>query len=147
MPQRVHVADKACLKCEKVFNRKVMPSGRLESLKDYGERKFCSHQCYANWHQGENHSLFNPEGSQRDDGYIRIAVNGRRTYLHRYLMEQKLGRRLNKEEHVHHLDGDNENNTLENLSLTNNPEHRKLHSKIQKRDSHGKFTKEEGCNC
>jgi len=41
----------------------------------------------------------------------------RQTYLHRYLMENKLGRKLIKGEVIHHIDGNPKNNNVSNLKL------------------------------
>lgn len=47
--------------------------------------------------------------------------------LHRYLMEQRIGRELERGEVVHHINGDKRDNRLENLQLMTNSEHMKLH--------------------
>lgn len=49
--------------------------------------------------------------------------------LHRVLMENKLGRLLEKGEIVHHKDGDKRNNIIDNLEVLSNVEHAKLHAK------------------
>lgn len=46
---------------------------------------------------------------------------------HIYVMECHLGRKLEKGEIVHHIDGDKRNNNIENLFLTTPAEHNKLH--------------------
>lgn len=51
-------------------------------------------------------------------------------YEHRYLMEVFLGRKLETEEHVHHLDLDRSNNRFSNLLLLRNDMHLKLHAWI-----------------
>lgn len=38
-------------------------------------------------------------------------------YEHRYVMEKYLGRSLNKGEEIHHIDGDRQNNNIDNLIL------------------------------
>lgn len=55
--------------------------------------------------------------------YYKITVEGRRVDLHRYLMEQKLGRRLERWEEVHHKDEDPHNNSLDNLELKSKRAH------------------------
>ena len=61
------------------------------------------------------------------DRYIRIRVDGKVVREHRYLMEKVLGRKLNKNEQVHHVDGNERNNNLNNLVLVSPSEHRRLH--------------------
>lgn len=51
-------------------------------------------------------------------------------YEHRYLMERYLGRKLSREEHVHHLDCNRLNNSWDNLILLNSDMHKKLHAWI-----------------
>ncbi len=57
--------------------------------------------------------------------WIKLEI-GRQRY-HRYLMEQKLGRKLLPEENIHHIDEDKLNNDLGNLQIMSNSEHRRLH--------------------
>jgi hypothetical protein len=141
MPALIIYPDKKCINCNKLFNRSVTRSGRLEGREDYEVRKFCSFNCYKSYNSGHNHYSYNPNGSVRKDGYVRISINGKRPYLHRHLMEQKLGRPLNKNEHIHHKDGNPENNDINNLELTSNSEHGKIHYKIRGVDKIGQFTK------
>jgi hypothetical protein len=46
---------------------------------------------------------------------------------HRWLMEQKIGRRLSRFEFVHHIDGDKRNNRLDNLEVVTPKEHATKH--------------------
>lgn len=48
--------------------------------------------------------------------------------LHRIIMENHLGRILNTNEVVHHIDGNKTNNIISNLQLLTNKEHSKLHA-------------------
>jgi hypothetical protein len=50
---------------------------------------------------------------------------------HQYIMEMNLGRRLEKGEIVHHIDGNKRNNSLDNLYLTTVEEHNKLHAESE----------------
>ena len=61
--------------------------------------------------------------------FIRIYVDGkqRKVLEHRYLMEQQLGRKLDTKEHVHHINGDKLDNTLENLEVMTIAEHNRHH--------------------
>ena len=60
-----------------------------------------------------------------ENGYLRFCDSGR--LVHRWVMERELGRRLEKWEHVHHIDGDRRNNRPENLVLMTRDEHYRIH--------------------
>lgn len=111
-------------------------------------KRFCSRQCKVKWQKtitGSIHpaykgiinygngynALFMPQHPQSDSkGYV---------LEHRYIMETKLGRFLEKEEIVHHLNGDKKDNNLSNLELTNNKDHSRRHT--QERWSRGDMDK------
>jgi len=63
--------------------------------------------------------------------YKGIKINGIAMDEHRYLMEQKIGRKLNYNEVVHHIDCNKHNNKLENLQLMSRIDHVKLHHKLK----------------
>jgi hypothetical protein len=50
-------------------------------------------------------------------------------YLHRAVLELKLGRYLEQHEQAHHLDEDKENNIASNLELITKGEHQRQHAK------------------
>lgn len=54
-------------------------------------------------------------------------------YLHRDIVENYIGRRLRPDEVVHHIDGNKENNVLENLEIISDLAHRKYHGHQKKR--------------
>ncbi len=69
-------------------------------------------------------------------------------FVHIYIMEMWLGRKLQNNECVHHIDGDKTNNNINNLALVTKSGHSRLHrhedalgGKILKRNSKGQFLK------
>lgn len=77
-------------------------------------------------------------------GYIYIRL-GPKKYIgeHRYKMEEQLGRKLTKSEHVHHINGNKSDNRIENLIVLDRTSHNAIHksaqSKLRKRTIDGKF--------
>ena len=60
--------------------------------------------------------------------YKWLKVDGKYVAEHRHLMEVKLGRKLDKKEAVHHIDGNGLNNELDNLEILSWGEHKRKHS-------------------
>jgi uncharacterized C2H2 Zn-finger protein len=56
-----------------------------------------------------------------------IDQGGNEVFVHRHIMEQKLGRKLKLGEEVHHKDEDKLNNDPDNLELTNKSDHTTHH--------------------
>jgi len=82
--------------------------------------------------------------SLKPSGYIELT-RGEHKYKseHKLIMETKLGRKLKKEEVVHHIDGNKTNNNLDNLQLMTRSEHSSHHAKEnykgRKRNNSGQF--------
>jgi predicted nucleic acid-binding Zn ribbon protein len=56
--------------------------------------------------------------------------DGKKVRAHRWLMEQKIGRKLLPDEQIHHRDGNPLNNSLENLEVIDHLTHMRLHKQI-----------------
>ncbi len=64
------------------------------------------------------------------NGYKFIMVNEKCERLHRYIMEIYLGRKLVKNEVVHHIDDNKLNNNISNLELMSSSEHNRLSARM-----------------
>ena len=71
----------------------------------------------------------NGAGALYPGGYIYVLHDGRRSPLHRLVMQEILGRPLLRSEHVHHLDGNPQNNRPENLRVLDAGEHSSKHNR------------------
>lgn len=122
---------KICKGCKKEFSR------TNEQASDWKEKKFCCKKCYWKFNKGKNHALFKNGTKSRPDGYLRNSQTDQ--YIHREIMENYLGRKLESWENIHHKNGDNTDNRIENLEIRTNSSHRKLEVKNQKRNKLGRF--------
>jgi hypothetical protein len=102
-------------------------------------QKFCNEKCYHSSKTGKNHPNWKGGIKHRPDGYIRNSKNDK--YIHRETMENYLGRKLNNNEHIHHINGNKSDNKIENLEIHTNSSHRKLEVKKEKRNKLGRFSK------
>tara|TARA_Y100000310_G_scaffold322887_1_gene382513 strand:+ start:210 stop:698 length:489 start_codon:yes stop_codon:yes gene_type:complete len=73
--------------------------------------------------RGENGS-----GHLNKRGYRIFSISDVRKKEHRMIMESHLGRELESHEIVHHKDGNNLNNSLDNLEVMSIGDHSKIHN-------------------
>jgi hypothetical protein len=136
---------KECKQCGMMFKPK-----RREQL-------FCSRNCASvekgrmssSWMKGRTNKY--KAAKQIDkDGYIKICGTGhpyRENRLmiseHVAIMETYIGRRLAVNEVVHHINGNRQDNRIENLEIMSTSEHCRLHgcesARNKNRDEHGRF--------
>lgn len=73
---------------------------------------------------------FKSSNGRRNYAYVFLGNNTYQLH-HRWVMEQYLNRRLSRNEHIHHINGNGLDNRVENLILISNSEHGKLHRKLK----------------
>lgn len=65
-------------------------------------------------------------------GHPRATQKGQYVFEHILVMEKHIGRFLNEEEVVHHINGNPQDNKIENLLLTTKSEHMRIHNAMRK---------------
>ena len=94
-----------------------------------GEDRYCSRECSNPARGRAREANPNWRGGRfvRSDGYVSIRVDGRDVLEHRHVMEGVLGRALGAREHVHHVNGDKQDNRPANLVVLSVSDHAKRH--------------------
>lgn len=89
--------------------------------------------------KGKNHPLWKGGRYISSDGYVMVHIGGDKKEVgwtsyrkeHMLIAERILGRTLEKEEVVHHIDGVKTNNEPSNLWITSSIAHRHAHNSLQ----------------
>lgn len=86
-------------------------------------KRFCSRSCFAKYRQRNKGKCL----TGRDGGGYH-GTGCVRTRYHRTLIERAVGRKLNSDEVVHHIDGNKDNNDIGNLRVMTKKDHHSIHS-------------------
>lgn len=79
--------------------------------------RFCSQSCALRGRTGASGPRKEGATQKHSAGYILVKHDGDWMFQHRFVMEQKLGRRLEPFEKVHHKNGKRDDNRRSNLEL------------------------------
>lgn len=88
--------------------------------------QFCSEKCFYQYRK--NSGLYKKKGYWYENGYKILYLDGNK-YIkeHISIMENNLGRKLEKNEVVHHINEIRDDNRIENLQVMTRSEHSSLH--------------------
>lgn len=105
--------------------------------------KRCVQQFYIHGHNNPGGRFkkglipHNWKGKTIDRGYVKIAGHYEhprnhqgRVFEHILIMEECLGRYLKQNEVVHHINGNKQDNRLENLEVMTRSQHKSMHTKL-----------------
>jgi hypothetical protein len=125
------MVSRNCEECGKKFE-----ASKYE-VEKRGRGRFCSCTCSTNAIKkvGKDSSSWKGGVYITAQGYLKESI-GNKKYRpqHDLIMERFLGRPLEKEECVHHIDGVRHNNEISNLELMTNEDHGRLHQ-LGKKDA------------
>lgn len=109
------------------------------------DAKYCSRKCGSSDKTGSKHNAWKNGKNLMTHGYIRIRINKKYVYEHRYIMEKYLERPLKRNEIIHHIDGDKTNNNINNLKLMTKNKHDAMEANKRWEDSPHSFNGKERC--
>jgi hypothetical protein len=112
---------KRCTKCKKAILKSLFSKDSKKPDGYYSSCKECVRKKYGVVRKRREPGTVYIDNS----GYKRVA--GSSVRQHREIMESVLGRKLSRDEHVHHKNGDKTDNRLENLEILTASEHHKEH--------------------
>ena len=130
-------------KCSGIATRKGKMVKCLHCGKEFytTRNKFCSRKCVNEYRKA--HSVHK---TYEENGYITMYVDGynkkNNAKMHRLIMEEHLGRKLDANEVVHHINGNTRDNRIENLVVMSRGEHSKLHREKEKAEGRNFFGKQ-----
>lgn len=122
------LANRRCLECGYAFR----PLDRAQ--------RYCSRPCARKKNGGQNRK---PETWWTNSkGYIegKVWISGKQVRMkkHRWIYEQYLGRPLMPTENIHHVNGNKQDNRLENLQLMQHGQHSTRHNLLRSNKAEGR---------
>jgi len=146
---RLYPRETTCANCGRGFSRSR--EGKPRTM-----REFCSPQCRkAGQPSGATHWNWRGGRTLTPHGYVLIKRRGHRladcrgyVYEHRLVAEEMVGRPLLPTDHVHHRNGDTQDNRPENLEVTDGlPDHKVRHRTRPDLRKPGESNPEITCGC
>jgi hypothetical protein len=95
-------------------------NGCERQRKNGGNNEYCSMHYKRIKRNGDPYTMkrrAKGQGWINEEGYIVLKVDKKLWLAHRYIWEQYYGRKLLKEETIHHKNGNRSDNRIENLEL------------------------------
>lgn len=134
--------ESTCIKCKKTF------------VSSHKKNRFCSKSCGKLGHSYTKGYKYIRTQPRKEiilrAGYYEVLdlshPNAKigRILEHRLVIEKKLGRILDTNEHVHHINGNKLDNRIENLVVVSRSEHMSVHAKeriMERSEESGRFVK------
>lgn len=100
-------------------------------FKDFERHRYRKDRVYCSRNCQHDHIRMFRKPMTSDYIYIRGVIDGKPAKIleHREIMSCHLGRPLKNNEHIHHIDGNPRNNSIDNLLVCSPTEHAKIHAK------------------
>ena len=142
---RYHLAKSGVLRSRAEGVRIAASKGKLGSGLRGKKRVFsAAHKARIAESRLRHSAMFARGVSVSSGGYFVITRGEHKGRSeHRVIIEHKIGRRLRTDEHVHHIDGNKQNNAPSNLRVMTGSDHMRIHATesapTRERDNHGRF--------